>query len=461
MSNITPLNTNKMPQDDRIPEIDILWWDSSSFCIRCPYCDKLHPHPHFSSIIPDTKKIKFHENFLELSECLPRRFYRCKFPFEERGGKIAYEIDKNNTRFVTIYPKPEKVTEDLDDLVNQFSEKVTLSPTSNSKIVYGNPPTLLGVKDYTFKRFVSLGEPSITLRAPIANYTISNEWKTIARLERGKPFPSIMAMSGWVHPASGERIGGDWTYYVMDIAKLVGHILAEDPNKDQDECGRFNASHAEKQLTAYFLNRHVFLSGEKQHDRKEESLVVDIDKNLEEILWKSKKVQELRKLEQSWETLVYELRKLEGSWTRLIAELRRMDKKWERQALGLGDTEINARILQNKSMIQKLELDIKTVQTQLWRILVAPPADMPSLEEHAEVREFRKLQRELREIKKRRIAHQKLIDLSKNAPPVSLKSAVILISSPGARICSDCSSFLKKVNEYFGLSIEYHECTEK
>lgn len=450
-----------MPQNDAIPEIDILWWDSSGFCVRCPYCDKLHPHPHLSSILPDTRKVKFHEKFLEISGCLPRRLYRCKFPFEEGSGKIAYEIDKKSTRFVAVYPEPEKASEEIDDLATQFSKQANVSSSSNSKIVYGHPPTMLDVKDYTFKRFVSLGTPSIILRAPIANYTISNEWKTIARLERGKPFPSRMAMSGWGHPPSGEQIGGNWTYEVMDIATLVGHILAEDRDKDQDERGRFNASHAEKQLTAYFISRHVFLPGEKQHDKKDESLVVDIDKKLEEILWKSTKVQELRKLEQSWEKLVYELRKLEGSWTRLITELRRMDKKWERQALGLADAEINARILQNKSMIQKLEVDIKTVQTELWRILVAPPADMSSLEDHVEVREFRKLQRQLREIRKRRDAHQKLIDLSKNAPPVSLKSAVILISSPGARVCSDCSSFLNKVNEYFGLSIEYLECTEK
>lgn len=63
--------------------------------------------------------------------------------------------------------------------------------------------------------------------------------------------------------------------------------------------------------------------------------------------------------------------------------------------------------------------------------------------------------------KKRRDTHQKLVDLSKNAPPVSFKSAVILTRSPGAWICSDCSTFLKKVNEYFGLSIGYHECTVK
>ncbi|CAG8983690.1 hypothetical protein HYALB_00006259 [Hymenoscyphus albidus] len=263
-----------------------------------------------------------------------------------------------------------------------------------------------------------------------------------------------MAMSGWSHAETRERIGGDWTYDVMDIAKLVRHELAEDSARDRGEPGRFNASHAEKQLTAYFINRHVFLPQEKQHSIQEESLVVDIDNRLETILRNSTKVQELQKLEKTWKRLVYELRKLEGSWTRLIAELRRMDKKWERQALGLADAEIDARILQNKRMTHKLEADIKTVQAELWRVLVAPPEDMPELEKHAEVRDFRKLHRELREIKKKLDSHQKLVDLSKYAPQFSLTSAAILISSPGAKVCMDCTSFVEKVNGYFGLSIE-------
>ncbi|CAG8949787.1 hypothetical protein HYFRA_00004110 [Hymenoscyphus fraxineus] len=452
-----------MSREGTIPDASVLWWDSSNFCIQCPFCEKLHHHQPDNLLLAGTTKVKTRHSFLETSGCLPRKFYRCVFPFGEDGGRVAYEIDKRLARFVTAFPSPERDYGLVDDLVSQFAKKASISSVKGSgsdEIAIDFPPTALNIKDYTFKR-VAFGLPSIILRAPVANYPIPNEWKTIALLERGQPFPSIMAMSGWSHVETKARIGGDWTYDVMEIAKLVRHELAEDSARDRGEPGRFNASHAEKQLTAYFINRHVFLPQEKQHYIQEESLVVDIDNRLETILRNSTKVQELQKLEQTWKRLVHELRKLEGSWTRLIAELRRMDKKWERQALGLADAEIEARILQNKRTIQKLEADIKTVQTELWRVLVAPPEDMPELEKHAEVREFRKLQRELREIKKKLDSHQKLVDLSKYAPQVSLTSAAILISSPGAKVCLDCTSFVEKVNGYFGLSLEYHECTEK
>jgi hypothetical protein len=53
----------------------------------------------------------------------------------------------------------------------------------------------------------------------------------------------------------------------------VGHALKLNTKKDRGTPGKFNASHAEKQLIAYFLDRHVFLPEDTEiracEDRKE------------------------------------------------------------------------------------------------------------------------------------------------------------------------------------------------
>lgn len=84
--------------------------------------------------------------------------------------------------------------------------------------------------------------------------------KTIARLERRDPFSPIIAMSGWSH---GQwdliRVSGrEWTDEVYRIVAMVDHQLALH-DCDQGAPGKFYACHAEKQLIACFIDRHVFL----------------------------------------------------------------------------------------------------------------------------------------------------------------------------------------------------------
>jgi hypothetical protein len=78
------------------------------------------------------------------------------------------------------------------------------------------------------------------------------QWKIIARLEREGRYPSVAAMSGWGHEDTITTfIGKDWTSEVMQIANMIGHVLQPDARRDQGTAGKFNASHAEKQLIAY------------------------------------------------------------------------------------------------------------------------------------------------------------------------------------------------------------------
>ena len=103
----------------------------------------------------------------------------------------------------------------------------------------------------------------ITLYAPVAEYEIPTPFKTIARLERGGRYSSISAMSGWSHGETTTLIsGGYWTTEVIRIAKIIGHALDPDDNKDKGTPSLYHACHAEKQLVAYFISKHVFLEPE-------------------------------------------------------------------------------------------------------------------------------------------------------------------------------------------------------
>lgn len=101
------------------------------------------------------------------------------------------------------------------------------------------------------------------LVAPIAEYPISNEWKTIARLERGDKHPSVAAMSGWGHGDTTATISGrDWTPEVIRIADILGYTITPHGERDRGIPGQYHACHAEMQLMAYLISKHVFLEPE-------------------------------------------------------------------------------------------------------------------------------------------------------------------------------------------------------
>lgn len=66
-------------------------------------------------------------------------------------------------------------------------------------------------------------------------------------------------MSGWSHNASLRISGRQWTEEVFYISSLVGHTLTCNKQSDQGQPGKYYASHAEKQLIAYFIDYHAFL----------------------------------------------------------------------------------------------------------------------------------------------------------------------------------------------------------
>lgn len=113
---------------------------------------------------------------------------------------------------------------------------------------------------YSFK---TTDRGTIELVAPIAEFQVPNEWKTVAYLQRPSNYPSIAAMSGWSHGETMVTISGrEWTHEVMRISRTVGHQLQIEERRDQGIEGRFYASHAEKQLIACFISKHVLLESD-------------------------------------------------------------------------------------------------------------------------------------------------------------------------------------------------------
>jgi hypothetical protein len=113
---------------------------------------------------------------------------------------------------------------------------------------------------YSFKH---TDRGTVELTAPIAEFHVRNEWKTIASLQRPWALPSVAAMSGWSHGETRVTVSGkEWTTEVLRISSTVDHRLQKEEQRDQGKEGQYFATHAEKQLIAYFINKHVLIKAE-------------------------------------------------------------------------------------------------------------------------------------------------------------------------------------------------------
>ncbi|KFZ25422.1 hypothetical protein V502_00098, partial [Pseudogymnoascus sp. VKM F-4520 (FW-2644)] len=123
-----------------------------------------------------------------------------------------------------------------------------------------------------------LHRPRVSLSKVLFETDMAKESKTFAFLDRGRPFENIQAaaVSGYTAGTVGDSDGclnrDLWTSRVMKYCKVIGHELAQ-----IDQYGRpvpeiFHASHAEKQLMAYFLWMHTTVDQnfEESNDEGEE-----------------------------------------------------------------------------------------------------------------------------------------------------------------------------------------------
>lgn len=137
---------------------------------------------------------------------------------------------------------------------------------------------------YGFRK--SQSEMSITLHGPICSYRVPRITKTATILDRGDQFARIAATSGWGSDALplNNKTGPHWIEQVYYIASTIGHEFqnAPDPGWDQGKPGQYFASHAEKKLIAYFIDRHVFMPQDREPDQKLEDTIVEVEDLLAE-----------------------------------------------------------------------------------------------------------------------------------------------------------------------------------
>ncbi|KAL7927903.1 DYW family of nucleic acid deaminases domain-containing protein [Trichoderma austrokoningii] len=118
-----------------------------------------------------------------------------------------------------------------------------------------------------------------------ANFEVPRQTKTIGILFRSDlndtspAFPPVAAMSGFSHEPDSELkvqiAGRKWTNEAMYLCWITGHLPLYSEEYDHGIPGRFYACHAEKQLVAYFVNKHMFLPCDVDEDFGMSALSMD------------------------------------------------------------------------------------------------------------------------------------------------------------------------------------------
>lgn len=284
---------------------------------------------------------------------------------------------------------------------------------------YTEPLSKIARNKYGFRK--SQSEMTITLYGPIQNYHVPRITKCAAVLDRGDQFARISATSGWGTDTlpPNDKTGPQWIEKVYYIASAVGHTFqdAPDPTWDHGKPGQHFASHAEKKLIAYFLDKHIFMPQDNELNRILENLILDVNDSLDDGKRSS--------------TVWANVRDLEERKAKLDLQLFDADDRL------LGDA-------YDEQDVKRLQHEIRAIDEEL-----------SSLESDADVARIRAQEQKKYMLLERRKVHQDLVELGRHAPPISLKRAVILSSN---KICEDCAIFSKRVNDCFQLNIELTWC---
>jgi len=107
-------------------------------------------------------------------------------------------------------------------------------------------------------------EPLDIVVSYAAKFNSPSRPKAVGMLRRGEYYIPKIAISGWKINKESEPFLIDayyWTDKVLSLCERIGHKLPLQ-YADHGKPGRYNACHAEKQLMAYLIEKHVFLRHE-------------------------------------------------------------------------------------------------------------------------------------------------------------------------------------------------------
>ncbi|KAH6956206.1 hypothetical protein DER45DRAFT_614173 [Fusarium avenaceum] len=314
----------------------------------------------------------------------------------EAAGDQIYERDRDR-RHISIF---------LHDS-NEDKQKVYTRPIPSSQL-----------NTYSFHK--SPTDNTIILSGPIQSYSVSRTTKTAAMLDRGNQFARVPATSGWRRDAlpKNRAMGRNWDEQVDYIARIVGHTFLPTMSRefDRGRPGKYYASHAEKKLIAYFLDKHVFLPEDENPDHALGESIEALDEAL------------------------CEAKDLFATRTN-FSDLESQKQKLERDLFQADDYLLGEEYDQEE--VQDLTQKISKISKEL-----------SNLESDKDVTAIREKEKERMRLMARYRQHERLEELSRFQfqPHLSLKEAVILSSNSN---CGDCESFREKVNNHFRLSIRY------
>ncbi|EGY20870.1 ankyrin repeat protein [Verticillium dahliae VdLs.17] len=141
-------------------------------------------------------------------------------------------------------------------------EPITAETEANDNVYGGGDRFILN----TMQSQMTFVERSTT-------YDIPDSYKTIARLDRGTMFPIVSAASGWKTDFAIDLIinNRSWTGKVRELCNVLGYELPADGRDRSEPVGTYFASHAEKKLIAYYIDKHMVLpwAALKYNNRRE------------------------------------------------------------------------------------------------------------------------------------------------------------------------------------------------
>jgi hypothetical protein len=216
-------------------------------------------------------------------------------------------------------------------------------------------------------------------------------------------------MSGWSHdPIESIRVNNrQWTDEVRYISELIDHELPSD-RLDINWDGQYYACHAEKQLIAYFVDRHVFIPRDSAPDETLEGQINILEVQRESLVLNTAAGQELASLR--------------GSRAHIDGALM---------------------AIEDPGKTKELEADLRAIEDRLRQLQSQP-----------RMQDILALERHLNQLNRKRFRHEELMEMANAPPPSSLNVAVILIRY---KICDNCLAFRDRVNEFFGLSIQLYK----
>lgn len=209
--------------------------------------------------------------------------------------------------------------------------------------------------------------------------------------------------------------GRNYTGKVFRLAEIVGHDLAVDESKDHGIRGQHYASHSEKQLIAYFIDRHVFLPEEKTSDPRFQERIDDEKSEIAILASRYSSISKLFQLQDDMKTLDREI--------------------WDKDDRMLEDEYDEDLLRPLKTQVTQLRKQIATFETR------------------PEIQELRTRERQIRLLEGEEKHYEQLNHLSTKGPERTLRRATILICAPKRETCPDCSRFKERVNHYFGPQI--------